>query len=831
MEVTFIQPVWAWLLAAVPLVWFVPSRPRTAAHGVLRTLVLVLAVAALTQPVVLTRVAAEYHAIVLDQSASVAEEARARGAQVAAELSERLAERGTVTVVQFGGTDSALDNAVPLRTGGEAGTSPLADALAMAARSIPRRMSGAITLISDGLATSRDWGAVIDELLDRGIPVHAWDIGREPGDPFLAGIRSAPVRVGESAAVTVDVIGRGDGFEVALRSGGEELARSGTFASDGSRAVELTFRAPAAGFVDVAAELTAPGDSDLENNRLSHIVAVQDPVRMLYLGERPQGGAARFAELLGPGFRIDAPEASAELEFGDYDLVVLDDLPARSFPESAQQALAGTVRDAGVGLFHSGGEAAFGDGGYFESPVAEILPVELSGDDDRVDPSVGLAIILDTSGSMAGTRIELAKQIARTAVRRMQPHDRIGIVEFYGNKHWAVPMQPASNKIEIDRAIGRMKAIGGTVLYPAIQEAYYGLRNVNTRFKHIIVITDAGVEDSNYEALVRRISKDRINLSTILVGQGGHNLVMSDMANWGQGRFYAVGDQFSLVELILKQPSTKKPPRYRQGDFSAQALGGQGWWGPVDRNGVPRLAGYVETELRDGAEVLLEEAQAGHPLLATWRYGLGRITAFMSEPAGAGTDPWRGWGEYAEFLGRVLARTAGDNPPFSLELKRRPGVATLTAQRNVSDETLLPEAYRVDEAGARVEGSPLEFREYAPGLYEADFPAAANEPLRVEAMAGDRVLRVADAGTGVVAETQVDPAMALDPAALATLTGGQALSPESLDDATLEAGSGERSFVITRIWPWLLLAALAAYLGELLYRRWPRTPVPGRTGR
>ena len=29
----------------------------------------------------------------------------------------------------------------------------------------------------------------------------------------------------------------------------------------------------------------------------------------------------------------------------------------------------------------------------------------------------------------------------------------------------------------------------------------------------------------------------------------------------------------------------------------------------------------------------------------------------------------------------------------------------------------------------------------------------------------------------------------------------------------------------------LLLAALAAYLGELLYRRWPRTPVPGRTGR
>ncbi len=830
MDVTFIQPVWAWLLVAVPLVWFVPSRPRTAVHGMLRTLLLMLAIAALTQPVVLTRVAAEYHAIVLDQSASVPVEARQRGAQAAAALAERLADRGTVTMVQFGDPNPATA-VVNMSVGDEAGTSPLGDALALAARSIPRHMSGAVTLISDGLATSRDWGTVIDELLDRGIPVHALDLGRGPGDPFLAGIRSAPVRVGESATVTVDVIGQGDNLEVVLTAGGEVLARSGAFAGKGRLAVDLAFRVPASGFVDLTAELIASGDPDLRNNVIRHIVAVRDPVRMLYLGERLQGGAARIAELLGPGFRVDAPEPSSELAFAEYDLVVLDDLPARSFPEAAQQALAEAVRQAGVGLFHSGGEAAFGDGGYVDSPIADILPVELSGDDDRVDPSVGLAIILDTSGSMAGTRIELAKQIARVAVRRMQPHDRIGIVEFYGNKHWAVPMQPASNKIEIDRAIGRMKAIGGTVLYPAIQEAYYGLRNVNTRFKHIVVITDAGVEDSNYEALIRRISKDRINVSTILVGQGGHNLVMSDMANWGQGRFYAVGDQFSLVELILKQPSTKKPPRYRQGDYPVRALGGQGWWGAVDRSGVPGLAGYVETELRDGAEALLEEVQAGHPLLATWRYGLGRITAFMSEPTGAGTNSWRDWGEYAEFLGRVLARSAADNPPFSLQLARRSGVATLVAQRNLPDETLLPEAHMVDETGARLAGPAIEFREYAPGLFEADFPAVANVPLRVEVASGGRVQRVADAGTGVAGETQVDPARALDPVRLADLTGGELLTHDTLNDAPLEANVGERSFVVTRIWPWLLLAALAVYLGELLYRRWPRKQTPRRVGR
>ena len=830
MELSFLQPAFAVALLALPALWLLPWRPRSLIQGLLRSLALALVALALMQPVMLSQFPREQRAILLDQSASLGLEAQAEGAEVARQLAERFQQEGGLSLLQLGG-DAPLaigeqSTHLQPRDGSE---SPLGDALLLAAQSIPRGMRGSVTLISDGLATDRHWGRALDQLLERGIPVHAYDLSAPPQDPLLADLRLSETRLGETARAWAQVQGDGSGLQVRLKAGDEILAASDPFASAGQRRVELQFEAKEAGFLDLTAELIAPPgvDDDPSNNQRKALLAVQDPVQALHLGERQQQGAQRLADLLGAGFAlrsVAAAELDGAFDLSAYDLALLDDLPARSLSEAAQQQLASAVQEQGLGLAFSGGEASFGDGGYRDTPIAELLPVELPGDEDRVDPSVGLAIILDTSGSMAGARIELAKQIARIAVRRMQPHDRIGIVEFYGAKHWAVPMQPASNKIEIDRAIGRMKAIGGTVLYPAIQEAFYGLQNVNTRYKHILVITDAGVEDSNYEAMVRRISRDRINLSSILVGQGGHNQIMSDMANWGQGRFYSVGDQFSLVELILKQPSAKKPSKYKRGLFQVQGLGGPGWWGELDQAGIPPLQGYVETELRPGAELLLKERRREHPLLATWQYGLGRVTALMTEPVGAGTARWAGWQDYGQFLGRALGRTAADGAPFDLQLQRRHGLATLRALRLMRGPAEPPAAQLVDAAGAPLAEPPVQFQRRAPGLFEADIALAAGQPLRIEVQGpGGRVQRIAAAaGSDRSGETQVAAAKALDLAALAERTGGALLSQAGLGAPSLAVSQGELSFVVTRIWPLLLLAALLAYLGELLYRRWPR---------
>ena len=849
MELSFLQPLMALLFLAVPLVWFLPSRPRVI-HGVIRTVVLALAILALMQPVLVRSAAEQHHAIVLDQSGSLPTSERDGGVAVAGDLLDRLGTGQSATVVQIGGREQVSFDADIhwMRSGSDDpgtahdesllgdGASPIGDALELAAQSIPAGLSGSVMLITDGRSTDRHWGRSLGQIQDRGIPVHTVQL-RPHEDPFLVNLQSTTARPGESVRVTMDVVGVGSGFEVVLADADKVLGRAGPFDCESRCPVGIEFEAAQPGFVDITAELRATDDVDLANNRLDGVVAIQDPLRVLYVGERQLGAVDQLGSLLGIGFDLTAttPDSlGGDFSYADYDVVMLDDAPARLLADESQRRLTAAVQDEGVGLLASGGGAAFADGGYHGTPVADVLPVEITGEEEKIDPSVGLAIIIDTSGSMAGTRIELAKQVARIAVRRLQPHDRIGIVEFYGAKHWAVPMQPASNKIEIDRAIGRMKAIGGTILYPAIQEAYYGLKNVNTRYKHILLITDAGVEDSNYERMVRRISKDNINVSTILVGQGGHNLIMSDIANWGQGRFYSVGDQFSLVELVLKQPSTRKPPRYKRGFFEVTALGGRGWWGGADPL-VPELLGYSEVEARDGAETLLSAGQ--DPVLASWHYGLGRVSALMTEPVGEGTGRWRDWPDYGSFLGRLLARTAADNPPFRLSLKRRRHQVELTAERTNHDTGLVPAAELVDTRGDSL-AFPVEFKENAPGLFEATIVLPTEEAARVEvapasARADQPVQRIAlPHASDIAYETQVDPVEALDLARLAERTGGVHLAsvggtpPSGPVGDWLAGNQGELSYVVTRLWPLLLLLALAAYLGDLLYRRWPRGPRP-----
>ena len=60
---------------------------------------------------------------------------------------------------------------------------------------------------------------------------------------------------------------------------------------------------------------------------------------------------------------------------------------------------------------------------------------------------VAEVLAIDTSGSMTGMRVTLAKEVSRLAMRRLLPHDKVGIVEFYGTKQWAAPMQSAGGHL------------------------------------------------------------------------------------------------------------------------------------------------------------------------------------------------------------------------------------------------------------------------------------------------------------------------------------------------------------------------------------------------
>lgn len=839
MSLTFQHP---WFLLLLPLavaVRYFPRRTPWNLHLLLRAALLALIVIALAQPVVVVRSNATAHQVlVLDSSASLSPEAREALGEHLRDWRERIDAPARAAIVCLGSElPSEADGLRTILLGAAESnsTSALGTALETALRQIPHGATGALTVITDGLATDRHWGPAMQELIGRGIPVKIVDLGRDTRAVRPVRFDAPPLlRVGQTAALTVDIVGDAPRLVVRLNErSGRELARSAVVPCPGRTSVTLEFEPAAAGFLETTIDVL---DADTQrpasaNASLTRTLAVQSPLRLLYLGGRVTHGAARLGELLGPGFAVtDAASLTRDTapDFASYDLVALDDRPTADLPAEFQTQLARAVRRDGVGLLYSGGRAAFGGGGFAGTPIADLLPVEIVQRSEKQDPSTSLVLIVDTSGSMAGSRMDLAKQVARLAMRSLKAHDRIGIVEFYGNKHWALPIQSAANKVAIERAIGRMQATGGTVLYPAIEEAYYGLKNVTTRFKHILVITDAGIESADYESLLRRIARDGINVSTVLVGGQAHSGSLLDMANWGGGRFYPVADRYALPEILLKQTSTSELPAYREGSFALQARGGRTWWSDLDAGRIPALAGYVETQLRPGAETLLATTDAAHPVLATWPVGTGRVTALMTEPLAAGARLWQQWPDYGRWLARIASRTAGDAAPFAFSCERRGDVVTLVAERRSSDDTLRPDGTQLDESGRSA--TPLAFERVAPDRFEARVPLANASPFRARVHAldaarrprGPETLLVSDARADVAPEFQVDPARALDLRRLAAVTGGtyQTLAAATFGPLPRPMPSPAPRLLDLRFAAASL--ALLVYLLEIAYRRWPR---------
>jgi len=825
MALEFLSPLWLLSLLAIPIVWFGVRSRRDLLHRSLRSAALIALACALARPVWWDTQGSPHHVLVLDESSSADGAEREAVRAALAQWTAQLGDDARTSLVRFG---DALpgDTTLSLDAFDDHAfiTGSCGAALELAAARIPAGARGSITLVTDGLAESRDWGVAVQALTAREIPVHSVLLDTLAGDVRPVRIAaSGEWRVGEEARLAVSVIGRTNDLSLVLEDENGELARADGIRLNGRGSFELAFEPAEAGFVELSlrVEVADGADAHPGNESLGGVFAIQDPLRVLYLGGRLSGASEQLTRLVGPGFELtEGPAAeSTTLAATNYDLVVLDDCSADALPLGAQAELRDAVLAGTTGLFMSGGQSSFGPGGYADGALAEVLPVESVQKEEKRDPSTSLVVVIDTSGSMGGERVQLAKEVARLAVGRLLPHDKVGIVEFYGAKRWAAPLQPASNRIELQRALNRMDAGGGTVILPAIEEAFYGLQNVQTRYKHVLVLTDGGVERGAFEPLIRRMADKGIAVSTVLIGGAAHSEFLVNIANWGKGRFYSVPDRFSLPEIMLKQPTTTKLPAYRPGVHAIEASGSKRWWGDVDRDELPPLSGYVESKARGEAEVLMRTQEGGHPVLATWRTGLGRATALTTEPTGAGTSTWSDWSGYGQILAHVLASSAADNrDAWSYELERVGHRAHLTATR-MMPTTSVPRALVVRDG----DSVALTFEARADGLLEAVWPHDPDAALFVFAGPERDERRLAAAPRSDRApERNVDPQLGLDLTRLSAATGGRELRPTVVATFDPPAGPTGDSLGRTRLAPLALLIALCCYLADIAHRRRPR---------
>src|SRR5438128_6251657 len=326
----------------------------------------------------------------------------------------------------------------------------------------------------------------------------------------------------------------------------------------------------------------------------------------------------------------------------------------------------------------------------------------------------------------------------------------------------------------------------------------------------------------DFAGLLRRMAKDKITVSTVAIGKDADVQLMVDIAKWGKGRFYYTEDSqtipriFTLeTQLASKASLVDQPFKPQLTAPNHEAMQDINW------KAVPPLGGYVATTVKQNAELVLMSHQED-PVLATWRYGLGRAAAFTSDAKAKWGVLWLRWADFNKFWAQLTR--------WTLRSGSRSDTTAIVQRTDQTGEVVVD---AVDGKGEFINfldwqigvGSPnreravVDLEQIGPGRYRGRFPAP-QEGVYLVGMAQRKQERVVGSQLAglVVPYAQELRDLGVDETVLrelAELTGGSALA--SPRDAFLTGR--RRSRITVEVWPWLVGLVAVLLIPDIALRR------------
>ncbi|NLK97160.1 MAG: VWA domain-containing protein [Epulopiscium sp.] len=393
-------------------------------------------------------------------------------------------------------------------------------------------------------------------------------------------------------------------------------------------------------------ELEADIDSIRENNVAYGYTYVEDIPHILLI-EKNNSGEEIEKLLEGTKVEINTIEphiAPAQMdELSQYDGVILANISGDDLDEKFLSNLENYVSHLGGGLVVTGGENAYALGNYFDTPLETLLPVEMELKDKNNIPDMGLMIVTDRSGSMEEapygiSKLELAKEAAIRAAEVLHSFDKIGVIAFDDLPQDIVKFQAIDNNLEnIKKDIASISPGGGTSIIPALRDAYEVLRSGDTKVKHIILLTDGQAERSGYNELIGLMKASGITLSTVAVGRSSDTALLEELAQKGSGRYYYTDEFSDLPKIFMKETMMAGKTYINNETFYPKVSGFSPILGDIEE--VAPLNGYIATTPKNRGEVLLK-SEKDDPILAVWRYGLGKTAAWTSDVHNQWSSDW-----------------------------------------------------------------------------------------------------------------------------------------------------------------------------------------------
>lgn len=843
---SFANPAGLLLLALIPVVLYIGwprhryRRTRDITGAALRVVIVALLVLALSGLQVAQ--AANKLAVVflVDVSDSVGAAAVDGAVRTVRESLAAMGPEDEAGLVVFG-ADAQVERVVsaarelgPLRATVSTGNTNIAGAIRLGLALFPADAARRIVIISDGQATLGDSLAAAQLAAASGVQISYLPVTRVPAPEVRVTAFHAPATVPQGQQFDLRLTVQSDTdttARISIFAGGELVTAQETTLRQGENSRTLTLESTDSGFRDFSVVVEPRGDDGFyQNNRLATFSQIVGPARVLIVGGADETRYLRDA-LTQAGLVVDTagvedlPGTPAGL--AQYASVVLANVPAVSLPEARMRALQTYVRDLGGGLLVLGGPEAYGPGGYFRTPLEEILPVEMQLRDQQRLPQLTLAYVIDRSGSMATSDvngvplIEVAKSAINRSLDLLQPTDRAAIATFDAIAYWIADFQEVRDRRALQELVGTLRPSGGTDVLSGVRLVAENIVNEPARLKHIILLTDGQTNPSGLVDTVGALYRDH-NVTTTTISIGGASSLLESMARAGGGN-YRVANDITQVPLIFAQETVLVTRSYiLETPFVPMLTAISPIMSGIDA--LPELQGYVGATPKAAAQVILRAPEPFRdPVLAAWQYGLGRAVAFTSDATARWGADWVTWEGFSQFWNQAVrwTITEGSGSTVETQVVMEGETARLIVDARDADGGFLNgltlAASVVDPALA---SERVALRQVAPGRYEAAF-RPGNEGAYLLRISGESVdaQQVVNQTTGWVMSYSAEYLAADSESVLprvAEITGGRSL--DGLTDAIFARDIEARAASLP-LAPWLVLAAMLLLPFDIGVRR------------
>ena len=829
-------------LVAVPFIWRLSKRstlgssPRhRAVAAAFRIAVVVFLVSALIEPV--WHRSGKWMSVVyaLDVSSSIEPTFVATAIDWIASANTR-GDPAHAAFLAFGGSTRAVATAEGIRSvevsadganrSINQSVTNLEAALSRALRSFDPRYLKRLVLITDGNENAGNVSRMLGEAQENDVRVFTLPATvRGEGDSWVEAIDLPDeIREQEPITATIRVFSRvATSATVELVGDDQTLESREVSLEPGLNEVNFEVRLPAGGAGTLSGQLRRDNDPLGQNDLHTRAISVGARPRILYVEGRLASAQYLRDALSAEGMDVTVvgpeslPETAAALE--NFDLMLMSDVPMDALGGNQVNAIIEYVRDSGGGFIFAAGESSYGEEGYAGSGIEEVLPIWFEINEERKD--LALIIVLDKSYSMVGPKLELSKEAAKAALDLLDPTHSFGLITFDDTPYVTVPLQLAVERPRINDLISRIIAGSQTNIYPALETAFQALADSEAEVRHIILLSDGKTYADDYEELVSLMSDSDITVSSVAVGQEADRELLGNIAAWGRGRAYFIQDAERVPRIFIQETQIASQSTLVEEAVETTVITSIEAFTDIDLDAAPPLQGYVRTLAKEAAEVLIQ-SDSESPLLARWRYGLGRTAIFTSDVKNRWAVDWLTWDGYGKFWSQLVRETMRRDGGGELEfVVERVGDEALITVSALTEEG----AYRTDLdpqlrlVGPGGEGVPLPFQQVGPGTFQAchALGAPGQEPYRFE-LSGNGIedrsqalyyrygdeFRLYPANTDLLNE-------------IAAQTGGKFLPDvgEIFDDY------GETASVPTPLWPWLSLLALFSFFLDIAVRRAP----------